>query len=297
MDDTEIIRDELSKLPKFGALRGEYVGLIDGKHWVDVGGGRIPAALTCPIPQVTAKVHVWFMDGQPFVVGLVTPKATEGAVTTVGVNTVSVTTDTGDYANLPYLVGFTPSSGDIVRILWGETGGIILGQPSDEIVQPPPPPAPGGTGGGLVQLLFTATNSGSAANGSSNWFTNQVHASASNIGIFTYGSKLRDNLRAADVFHTIEVYLTVVRDSGNQPLVGMQPLEDVAGVTPVVSDLTPLNDPLAGWKPLPTTFGPILAAGGGIGFDGAGFTYFGGVPVRGKPGDPQAGALRITFSR
>lgn len=293
MDSTRYVQEMEKRIPTLRMERGEYVGRLDGTYTVDVGGGRIPAAMMCPPPQVGDAVHVWCMNGQWFVMGMVVQPPSEGAVGFVTASDAQVITDDGTFM-VPLFVGQTPASGDVVELGYGEQGLFILGRRSVAVVPPVAPPAPA-VAGGARTTIFRATGSGSAKRGSDDWFTNEVHASASNVGVFVYGSKVRDTLAAAKSVAKVEIWLRTVRDSGNQPLIGVHPLERRAGPTPMIAQRKPLADPLNGWHDI-TEFAASLRAGGGVGFDGAGYTYFEGIPFDGKAGDNEAGRLRVRYT-
>lgn len=291
-DDTLEITRALAGVDRISTLVGTMVRLESGRAIVDVGGGRIPAALaTGVIPRPADEVHVWFINGKPFVMGWSAPKPTTGVIATVGTDVVTVATELGNYPNVPFL-GDQPSSGDIVSLAWGETGPVVVGisslTPDEPDVAPDVPPP-----GQQRVDVFTATGSGSAANGQAfRSGSGVVYASASQIGIYTYGSKIRDTLSGAISVDKVEIYLSATRDSGNLPLLGNHPLESVAGTTPQVTNLRPIPRPFNRWVDI-TDLRGALAAGGGVGFDGAGFAIFSGIAS-----DPtQAGALRVTYTK
>jgi hypothetical protein len=290
-DDTTELTRALAEQSSITTLIGKMVRLEGVRAIVDVGGGRIPVTLIGGrIPRGNEDVHVWFLNGKSFLMGVSTPQPTQGVIATTGADVVAVTTDQGNFEGVPYL-GEQPSSGDIVALAWGEGGPVVTGISSltpDDPVTPPDQPA---SASQRVDT-FTATGSGSAANGRSFGNVNDVYASASQIGVFTYGSKLRDSLAGAVSIDKVEIFLTAKRDSGNLPQLGTHPLEQVSGVTPTISNLRPISRPFSRWVDI-TDLAKTLAAGGGVGFDGAGYAVFAGINS-----DPtQAGALRVTYTK
>jgi hypothetical protein len=289
-DDTTELARALADVTRVTTLVGKMVRLEGGRAIVDVGGGRIPASLFGRIPRPGDDIHIWFMDGKPFVMGPSTLQPFSGVIVTVSGDTATVTTDVGDYPGVPFL-GATLSSGDLVGLAWGENGPYVIGKSSLTPDAPPVPPDPTGPVTQRVET-FTATGSGSGPTNGSFGNVNDVYASASQIGVYTYGSKVRDALSGNQGIDKGEIYLAAKRDSGNLPLIGTQPLESIGGATPVVSNLSTIGRPFSRWVDI-TSLMPTLAAGGGIGFDGAGYAVFTGINS-----DPnQAGALRITYRK
>lgn len=290
-DDTTELTRALADQSSVTTLVGTMVRLDGVRAIVDVGGGRIPASLFGRIPRPTDAVHVWFVNGKPFVMGPSALQPFNGVVVTANEDTATITTDQGDFTQVPYF-GELLSSGDLVGLAWGESGPYVIGVSSLTPEVPPTTPDQPASGSQRVDV-FTATGSGSAANGAAFRSSDGVvYASASQIGVYTYGSKIRDSLAGSSSVDKVEIYLSVSRDSGNLPRLGTQPLEAVSGTTPTVSNLRSLERPFSRWVDI-TDLRATLAAGGGIGFDGAGFAIFTGIGS-----DPnQAGALRITYRK
>lgn len=291
-DDTTELARALAATDRITTLVGTMVRLDGVRALVDVGGGRdVPATLFGRIPRPNDTVHVWFVNGKPFVMGPSALQPFNGVVVTANDDTATVTTEQGDYSGVPFFADAL-SSGDLVGLAWGESGPYVIGVSS---LTPEPPEVRPDVPASATQRteIFSATGSGSAANGSAFRSANGVvYASASQVGIYAYGSKVRDSLTGAASIDRVEIYLSATRDSGNLPLLGRHPLEAVAGTTPPITALRSLARPFNRWVDI-TDLGGALAAGGGIGFDGAGFAIFTGIGT-----DPnQAGALRITYTK
>lgn len=277
------------EIPKLRAYQGTYVGTVDGQDLVDLGGSRIPASWLCPIVPVGDVVHVWLIDTAAFVMAPVKPRPTEGVISTIAGDglTVSVTTDSGDFTGVPFLSDYAPSSGHAVALLQGARGLIVAGQLSTDVDPPvapvPPPPAAARE---EHEELFLASGSGSAARGSSNWFTRSVYASSSNIGIYVYSTVEATLARAISV-QKVEIFLSSSSHRGNPPSLGSHDKRSVSGPTPTVANQRNVS-PGPGWFEI-TDLADELRAGGGIGFDGNGYTIF-------RPSGEQDGALRIKYT-
>lgn len=290
--DDDIRRLE-AEMPRIRVYQGAYVGRVDGQTFVDVDQAqRIPASLMFPPPPVGTDVRVWDLNGEWVIAGLVEQPPSEGVVSTIGGTRVTVITDRGEFS-VPYQSTYTPSSGDTVQLTFNEQGLSVLGRLSEEIT-PTPVPAPPVVTTPRPADLFTATSSGSAKRGTSTWSTNQVVANPDSIGVYVYGSKIRDTLASGPTPTELWAYLPIVRNGYGQMRLGWHPLEERTGTTPTVSQLRTIDDVGDGWVDI-TDLIDSLKGGGGIGFDGAGDTVFQGVPVGGRSGDPQAGALRAIY--
>ena len=289
-DDIDLIREQLARMPRINVTQGVYVGLVDGRFWVDAPL-RIAVSMMCPEPQVGDPVHILMVNDAPYVTGMVTPPPTEGTVQTVGAARVTVETDQGSYS-VPYVTSYTPASGNVVQLGYTRTAGLhVVGMLSDDVAPVEVPSAPVQQAARPPSLILAAW-SGSAREGTASWFTNRVWASASNIGLYGYGSKARDTLAAHGIPDRLEIFLPVVSNRYGNMRLGWHPYETRTGVTPPVTSTRVVG---SGWVDI-TDLAPRLATGGGIGFDGAGQTVYEGVPMDGKPGDTQAGALRLTYN-
>lgn len=297
-DDVDFLLSRFAEASKVRMFAGLMVDVEDGRAIVDIEGSHIPTLMHGPIPRVDDPVRVLFLDDQPYLWGVTYPQPQIGVVGTIGTGYVQVLTDYGTFEQVQS-GGTTPTSGETVLLAWPETGpvisSILTAAPPPPVIPPTPDPVPK-----VMQTLFTATGSGTANEGGSNWWNRNPYASSSTRGIYTYGRKIRDTLKGAEVLR-IEVYLITVRDSGNQPRIGTHPLESVEGTAPEMDNLMSLTRPVNGWELLfdhedkVNGFADSLRSGGGVGFDGAGYTIFKGVGV--APVDNQVGALRVTYRK
>jgi hypothetical protein len=297
VDDHKIIQQVLSTIPRIRSDVGVFVGFdTDGRALVDIGEterSRIPAVLQCPTPQLNENVWVRFENNTVFIVWPTTQRPVEGVITTTGEVTASVTTELGDFENLPYLATFTPASGMGVQLLWGPTGGVILGPLSDEqpVQVAPKPPT---TGGGRHETVFTAIDSGSWKG---RWWTQDVwYAEGNSVGAWWYGTKIKDTIPDHAVIETVEIFLTVTQASGSSPQIGFHRYTtrpDGPFQVENKQTLTHVGAGFTGWVQLSNIVGEFLKTNdGGIGTSGAGLRVF-----RGVGADPnQSGALRIRYT-
>lgn len=300
-DDVDVLLSKFGENEPVRMLTGKMVQMSGGRAIVDVEGSRIPALLSGPVPQPDASVRLLFVGAQPVIIGVTTLRPDVGTVGTVGTDYVQVITDQGTYEGVKFL-GTIPSTGNQVLLTWTQWTQVpvVVGVFGAAPVEPPVPPAPEPPQPVVKRDVFTATGSGTANEGSSRWWNPNVYASSSTRGIYTYGRKIRDTLRDAEPLR-VEMYLITLRDSGNLPRLGTQPLESVSGSAPTVSNLIPLPRPINGWELIfdaeskQNGIAAALKAGGGIGFDGAGYAIFKGKGV--QPVDDQVGALRVTYRK
>lgn len=285
MDNPQItmLKKKLAAAAKVTALVGQFVGVDGGDTFVDVGGGRIPAFLLGPLPQVGANVHVWFVNGQPFIMGPTDVLPSTGTVTAVSGLTVTVSTLVGNFT-LPFLSWYGPVVGDVVKIAWGDMP-IVLGVPSTKLPDPPKPPPPPAAASAKRIDVFTAIDTGSY---NQRWWQDEIWASDNNTGAAFYGTKIRDTLKGRAVLG-FQVYISAIQIYGDRPnFVTHTSAKKPAGNVSV-SNRTPVavKD---GWLTLPNSMGQqIVDNGGGLGVDGGGFNKF-----RSIGQDRQSFALRIT---
>ena len=77
-ESTELLR-QLSAKSRVTTFTGTFISYDGGGCIVDVGDGRIPAALgTSYLPGTGEQCLVWFLDGMPYVMGPATPRPHRG---------------------------------------------------------------------------------------------------------------------------------------------------------------------------------------------------------------------------
>lgn len=137
-------------------------------------------------------------------------------------------------------------------------------------------------------IIIRATNSGSYR---SRWWTNQVWATDSNSGLWTYGTRVRDGLKGATVTK-VEIYLPLIT-SLNVCNIGLHAYSRIPGGAPSFSSLTNLSH-RSGWQRLSLPWAAYLLGGGrGVGVtSGNGFNKW-----HGTSEDSLSGALRFHGSR
>lgn len=289
MDDVDVIQDLLNGKAKVTMWLATFVSIDGSVAWCDVanGGqsGRVPTRVTTSYrPQVNEQVFVLAVDGKYFLLGPSVPKPAQGTVTSVGSNTVVVSTDLGD-VTASVGVGMSLSSGQVVKLFWSDGAHVLAALTAAPTpVTPPPPPA---SEPARHVDVFNAVDAGSFSGG--RWWQPQPWASDTTLGAWFYGSKIRDTLRAATV-QKIELYASVASRYGNLPNIGYHPHAAKTGAGPSVTAARGIDVADGRWITLPLSFGQFLATNvGGIGLAHGGFNKF-----RSLAQDAQSGALRIT---
>lgn len=239
-------------------------------------------------PRAGVPVRVDWVNGSPAVTGLVTPRSPFGTITAAGTPLASVLVDGGTY-ELYVLQPYTPTVGDSVAVDWDRY--LILGKVSG--VDTPEVPGESGGGSKPFTVEVRASNSSRYQPGSGFW-GNDPWASNSNDGIWVYGNRVKDAVGSGTVT-SVDIYLPLLGEVGNASI-GVHPYGSIPGGAPSITSLNamPLGQ-RSGWRRLPSSFGPYLAAGNrGIGVDapGGGYTRW-----RGTASDSLSGALRINGTR
>jgi hypothetical protein len=274
-------------------LVGTFVSFDATGYQVDVGGGRIPAQLgSSYLPIVNENVWVWFVDGQPFIMGPTTPRPGAGTVVSVASGLVTVSTVVGNFI-MPYTSTLSPTAGQVLNLVWGggwaPTNGFATSVASTSPTGGVAPPA--GGGGGITHVdTFTAIDAGSFQSGNG-WWTGTVRAGDTNLGAWFYGTKIPDTLPASASIGLVQVYVSAQQISGSAPNFALHPHASKPGGSPSLSSSTPVGI-APGWVTLPSSFGNALRAGGGS--FGIGLNHGGNNILRSLAQDGQSGALRIT---
>lgn len=284
-DLSEEVLRALADKSKITVLTGQFVEASSSGYTVDVGGGRIPAALgTSYLPEVNESVWVWFIDGKPFVIGPTLAKPDRGTVVDVNSGLVQLTTDLGTVLT-PY-GGAAPTAGDVMKLTW-HGGPYAMSVMS---VSPPPNVAPPASVGGAKVHTdeFAAIDAGSFISG--RWWTDMVYADASNLGAWFYGTKIADTVPSDAVIQRVDIFISEQTISGTPNFALHSHLTKPAGA-PSLSSSTAVAI-AHGWVQLPTSFGNALRAGGGQ--RGVGLNHGGNSILHSRAQDGQSGSLRIT---
>lgn len=293
MDDPDKkIRDEIANLPRVSREIGTFVSTDGVRAMVDFGGGRVPADLAGYLPSVNEDVFILRVDGALTVLGPSKLKPDQGTVLTAPTgDRVTVMTAIGDVSCI-YPSGMALSSGQQVKLFWQGDFGFVLDVMSTTPPPPTPPPAPD-PGVPTGSQVFTATQSGS--HNGSRWYTGQVISADSSLGIWTYGTKIRDTIPAGVITKSLEIYISVAQVNVGAPInfaahgygsVDGAPAPSFVGSFPATPSGT-------GWLSLDPSLGNYLNAGGG--YLGVGVNHGGWWFLNDLNSDAMSGALRITW--
>ena len=295
MDDPDKkIRDELAKVPRVSREIGTFVSTDGVRAMVDFGGGRVPADFAGYLPAVNESVFLLRVDGALTIIGPTSMKPDQGTIVTAPAdNRVNVLTAAGQFSLL-YDNELTLSSGMQVKLLWQGDFGYVLSVMSTTPLPPtppaPPPPAPGNSSGSQV---FTATESGS--HNGSRWYTGQVVSADSSLGMWAYGTKIRDTIPNGAITKSLEVYISIARVNVGAPInFAAHGYGDVTNApSPSFVGSFPATPGGTGWLSLDLALGNFLNAGGG--YLGIGVNHGGWWFLNDLNTDPMSGALRITW--
>ncbi|MGO5261337.1 hypothetical protein ACTQ1F_09715, partial [Lactobacillus amylovorus] len=123
------------------AVAGEVVSTSPALL-ISVLGSEVSPLSWLPTPLVVGdRVLLLRSEGVWHVVGLRSPRPGEGIVSSTGAGVVTVTTSAGR-VTVPH-VGGVPVVGDRVGLVWGASGGMVVGRIGAAAAPPPPaqPPA------------------------------------------------------------------------------------------------------------------------------------------------------------
>jgi len=288
--NSQLVAQVLATIPTVRAKTVTYVSRTGTKVTVNVGLTQVTLPfIGMYLPPPGHPVQMELRDDRWIVSGPAVPLPGVGTITVAGSPRASVLAWGVTYS-LPFLATYTPVLSDSVSILWSVDGGLITGKQSATSDVVPPAPNPGGGTTLYHPPPFTAIGSGSW-NGS-NWWTNDVYASASNDGAFFYGSKIRDTIPDGATPVTARIYIPIRTVNVNAPgqmklhLNATQP----AGAPTFSGAASPIPA-VSGWHDIPGPWVDYLKANdGGVGFDGGGYWI-----IRGTGSDALAGALDITY--
>ena len=241
------------------------------------------------LPPVGHPVQVEVSDGQIRVTGAARALPPTGIVTVAANGTVAtIVDDDGIAYTLPYQTSSPPVLGDEMQITWTIKGGIIQGKVTPLPTPDAPFTPPGGAGGAFHPAPFTAIGSGSFG---SRWFTNDVHASASNTGAWFYGTKIADTIPDNATITLARIYLNPRSTFGAAPILQAHtsPTQP-GGAVSFVGGAYALPA-RSGWVDIPGTFIDLLKTGAyGLGMNHGGNNIF-----RGTGADNLSGALDIAW--
>lgn len=287
MTEAQTILKLVGDRSRVQVVSGFFRGLEGARASVDFNDGRVPAYFATPWrPEVNEPVWVMVTDGVAYLLGPTSAKPAVGVVVSVSGGRAVVSTDIGQ-VTATYDLPRTYSAGDKVRLSWN-SGCWIDGIRSDVPPDPDVPPAPGGEGKRQTRR-FTAIDSGSYQSGHG-WRINDVWCSASNIGAWFYGTKIRDTIPDGATIHSAQIYLPQRKNLGAAPFGRHGSATKPVG--PVSFAATAELPARSGWVSIPTSLIDYLKANtGGLGFAGGGYSIWSGTQR-----DGQSGTVRVTYT-
>ena len=294
MDDPDKkIRDELASVSRVSREIGTFVSTDGVRAMVDFGGGRVPADFAGYLPAVNESVFILRVDGALTIIGPTTMKPDQGTVVTAPTDDrVTVSTDIGDVSCI-YPSGLTLSSGQQVKLFWQGDFGFVLDVMSTTPDPPAPPPAPEPPPSSGGSQIFTAIQSGS--HNGSRWYTGQVISADSSLGIWAYGTKIRDTIPAGVTTKTLEIWISIAQVNVGAPINFAAHGYGTVDNAPAPSFATSFaaTPGGSGWLSLDPNLGNFLNAGGG--YLGVGVNHGGWWFLNDLNADSMSGALRITW--
>jgi hypothetical protein len=275
--------------PKMGFFVGAVQSVTATGFTVVISTGVVPAFSGSDyVPAVGESVRVWFINEVAYVMGPLNPNPTQATVVSVASGIATMTAASGATIFAPYASTLSPTAGQIMQLMWanGPFGVAIQSTaPSGGT-----PPSGGGGNASTHVDTFTALGSGSYQ---SRWWTTQVYASDTNIGLWFTGRKFRTRCRRPRIFNGCKSTFHQSKSRGlTRTLLSTTILRSRAAHQQ--SRGSTAIGVVAGWVHLPVSFGQSLRAANGwcgVGVDHGGFSIFNAVAA-----DGQSGALRITSS-
>lgn len=286
---TELLR-QIGAKSKVTTFTGTFVSYDATGCYVDIGQGRIPAALTGYLPAVAESVLVMFIDGQPFVMGPAGPRPHRGTVASVASGLVMLNTAAGEVGPAPY-VGSAPAVGADVRIFWNG-GPVVFTATPPEGIETPPNPGAGSTTRvvNTFRAIGTGTWNTGGGDSATSYFNEEVWASNTTIGFWFYGTKIPDTIPASAKIERVQLYLSARQIQGDAPRFTVHNRAKAPGTS--LSGGTQVGARNRSYVDLPVSFGNALRRGGGsygIGTRHGGWNIF-----KSLRADGQTGMLRIT---
>lgn len=289
LSSSEQIQEALSAVPTQQSLVGTFVSQVGSVATVIQGNSVLQIKSASAGLVAGDSVRLERRNGELIMIGPSRPRATVGLIQTTGVEClVEYPPGSGVSALLPRDASYTPAVNDIVALVWTERGGFITGKFSNTPAAAAPdlpPPVPTGD----FDITFTALDSGAYQSGYG-WRTNEVWSSASNLGAWFYGSKIRDTIPDGAVIKSATIFLPLKQQLGAAPF-GRHGSEGKPGGPVSFSALSALSGN-SGWVSIPTSLIDDLKVNpGGLGYDYGGYNIW-----RGTQQDGLSGALNVTYT-
>ena len=284
MNSTQRIEAALAAVPDVDTQLARFVRMDGVLAVVQFGEGdpvAIPAAGQYP-PWPGDSVRIERRNGQLVMIGPAQPKSGTGRITTA-TTPKSIVDVAGVSYELQVLASYTPVVNDTVIIEWGTQ--TIIGKQAAPPPAVAPPPSGGGGGSTPFEYVFQALDSGSW-NGT-RFFTNDVYASDSNVGLWVTGYPVPNTLPDSATITSLEIYLNPKQSTGVAPILGVVDKHSLDG-PPTFIDQIAIGT-RTGWVQLPTACGEYAKTHLlGIGVNHGGYTIWAGTQS-----DAMSGALRI----
>lgn len=286
--DEELLQ-VLGDLPATGSVVGVFVSQVGNIATVDQASSRLQVKSVTQTPCLPGDaVRLEWRGDELVMLGPTVPRAAVGKITATGnPATVEYPAGSGVTAVLPVMNGATLAVGDLVFLDWS-TAGLIVGRINIPVA-PEVPDDPSGPGGGTRTERFYAIDSGSFQSGYG-WRTNDVWSSASNIGAWFYGSKIRDTIPDNASIQSASIVLPLRERLGAAPFGRHSAEQKPSGSIAIVSTGSLPN--LSGEVSIPTGLIDHLKSNpGGLGFD------FGGKNIwTGTQNDGESGRVTVTYT-
>lgn len=283
-----IVDQALADIPTTESLVGTFVSQVGSIATVDQGNARLQVKSVTQVPcRAGDAVRLEWRHSELVMLGPTVPQRVVGRITAAGnPATVEYPDGSGVTAVLPVMNGFAITVNDVVFIDWG-SGGLIVGRINTPVI-PPEPPAPVPAGTAVRTELFDAIDSGSFQSGFG-WRTNDVWSSASNIGAWFYGSKIRDTIPDSAVILSASINLPLQQQLGSAPF-GRHSADYKPGGALGIAATSTLSGK-SGEIDIPASLIDHLKANpGGLGFDLGGKNIW-----RGTQRDGGSGRVTVTF--
>jgi hypothetical protein len=243
------------------------------------------------VPLPGLPVWVEAQNGRHVCTGVSAQISPYGTVLTSTSSLVKVTADSGQKLELPYMAGLTLTAGNRVAI--DTASYVVTGVLSADPTSPEDPGSGGPAGQVFTSLLVQAADSGTS-NGGGYWQSN-VNSDSAAGGAWFYGGGLQSALVGVTEFTAIEVYLPLIYNRFNSPIIRLHgaPTKPGTGL-PGYGDSHSVGG-ASGWVSIPTGWGAFMRDNPA----GVGFAPVVGVMAswRGKASDALSGAIRFSGRR
>lgn len=282
----ELVAEQFARVPEQQSLVGTFVSQSGAVAQVVQGDSLLAVKSSAQGLIPGDSVRLERRGGDLILLGPVRDRATTGRVTVTSPLTVEYPNGSGVTATLTKNSSYSPVVNDVVLIDWSSGGSVVC--KLDAVPTTTTPDTPATAAPKTFDVTFTALDSGAYQSGYG-WRTNDVWSSASNLGAWFYGSKIRDTIPDAATILTARIFLPLSQQLGAAPF-GRHASATRPGGAVSFSATSTLSS-LTGWVSIPTTLIDHLKSNtGGLGFDYGGYNIW-----RGTQKDGLSGAVRVTY--